>query len=588
MAFIFVFSLLFCNYSASSDEIFPIIGYSCEYLNQADSCYINTVQFPGATRYTWLDSVFNIANNTNIKILLVNAVSPGIPYKHHLTRLSGAYHVIYEAEANFFTHEQGVDVIDSLANNNHAWAVCSSLKKSVFRGFLLDKQKISPGKESSYYVDIYMRSNDNHRYSTLCSVKFYTVVNKDTTNRVSEDIQNSRFGKSAKYQVFRFPCRITVNEKLFIDITYMGSNDSLMIDRIEILDNVADSLEKGYLSHSIQHTALFYNSKVPLLKYYLQDEPKPYQFSSSKQVNAILKDIDSEKSGTQIIADYKNFNNYLDITGSSELFIDFYPFWGNNCAWGERIPEDSGAIFQQQLDYMCNIILKSAHDAIENHPGTQLWYTVQAFGKAINEKNPTRWKNIWYDSIPFEDEYWWREPTPREMRCQIWLALAYGAKGICYWRYHSRIMDFHGKQCWVVGMTDTLGSNIKRPLWHTVAEINRDLSSIGEILLNLESDDVFRVDAVPEGSFIQEVSDSLIQIGTFHDDENRYFIMVNRHCLPNDTISLSFTVKNSYKAKLYDYMTKKNVHPYYEKNDRYIFRTTLEPGAGKLFKLLKK
>lgn len=584
----FLFYVLCCNARA---DFFPICAYSCENLYQADSCNINTVQLPGGKRFSWLDSILNLADQLNMKIILSRAIGPKQPYHYNITFLSRIQYAVYEAESLIFDHDLGNVVFDTSASGKEAWAIASRKAGWVQHG-LWTKNLYQYWLDTlTYFASFRLKTNNNKKTTPICKLCVFKKQSKDTEIKVLRILTGSDFLHCNKYEVFSLPFKMHKKEKGAIDfaIFYMGTGDSLYIDKIEIKDVLADSLVNGAFDGYVKQTARYYKTKPTIFRYYMQDEPVVTQFFASRKVNDLLKTIDPNKSGVQAILRPELFSPYLDSVNADEFFIECYPFWGKGCGWGERIPVDSGIAFQKRLDSVCNNILASARQTVKTHPGKKFWCIIQAFGNALTDSS-FYWKNVWYDSIPYEDEGWRREPSPREMRCLVWLALTYGAKGICYWRYHSRIGLFRGQNDWVLGLTDTLGGRKKRHLWYTVKEINEDLKVLGDTLLTLESDTVFKSNNIPTNSYIASVSDSLVQVGTFHDIRSDYFILVNRRCLPTDTISINIGIRDNFSQEvyLYDYISEKNIFPFRSIDNIHEFMIRLLPGQGRFLKIVSK
>jgi len=117
--------------------------------------------------------------------------------------------------------------------------------------------------------------------------------------------------------------------------------------------------------------------------------------------------------------------------------------------------------------------------------------------------------------------------------------------------------------------------------------MNFTLQEIGSTLMGLTSDTVFKAsDGSPSDCFIKKVwiwngADSLLQVGTFHDDTSNYFIIVNRL---EAVVGLSDTTLFLYdcynhEVITYEYIIGMSQPPYY-------YRIKLKPGQGRLFRLI--
>lgn len=595
--------LLIFSWAFSKNDFFPISGYLCDRLDQADSCHINTVLFYCGTNWAWLDSVFKVAKKLNMKVILATAAQPHDTQAHNLQRFSGGQYSTYESESAYYTHDLGAMINDPSASGGKAWAVSSYTSGWLQGGPLTDEQFIYWTDSLIYYAYFRIKTNNTGTTYPLCKIYVRIKNNSGTELKAVRVITGNDFTRAGMYEDLQVPFKMFKYDKgnINFDIRYLGTNDSFYCDKIEVRDAVADSLYRGELKIPIQQIAKYFYKKPPLYRFYLWDEPNPNQFYASGEVNRLLKEQTSNKGGIQQVNRRGDLGTYLKSAKTDELFIDPYPLIGKE-RWEGRTPVDSGILFQQRLDNDLCKILGEARNDVKLHPGTNLWLSTQAFGNPRTDSTFS-WKPIWKDSIPYADEGRWREPTLRELRCMIWLALAYGVKGVCHFLYPSEKEYFFNSDSnqeqyyWCAGLTTpkNCGSE-KRWLWYAIRDINRELENIGPTLMNLISDTVFKTsDGIPTNCFIKGVitektQDTLIQIGTFHKEGNpddKYFIIVNRHCLPQETIKI--TVGINEPIRLYDFQTKKTLLSKSEKSSpTFDFKIDLLPGQGKLFKIIKK
>lgn len=577
-------------------DFFPIGGFLCKNLNQADSCNINTALFYCGTDWNWLDSVFAVANTLNMKIILATAAQPNDAQQHNIQRFSGGQWSIYEAESTCFTHQLGALVNDPSASGGKAWAVSTTGTGWFQIGPWTDEQFVYWTDSLVYYAYFKLKTNDNTGTNAVCTLYVRKATETDTIVKAKRAIKGQAFSQTGVYEEFLVSFKMDRHEAGTIDysIRYMGTNDSLYGDNVDVRDAVADSLKNGDFTYFIQQIAGYYKLKPAMFRYYMWDEPQLDQFWASKEVNWLLKSEDENRGGIQAITKEGVLNTYLGSVKTDELIIDRYPFLGKD-RWEGRTPEDSGSLFQERIDWYCDY-LAEARNAVKLHPGKNFWLSSQAFGHDRTDSQWT-WKPEWNDSIPFEDEGRFREPTPRELRCMVWLGLAYGAKGICHFLYpsgHDILYDPDSNKVfyyWVAGLTNPDGA--KRALWYTTRIINQELEGIGSRLLSLSSDTVFKANTTPPTNcFIKSVSDTLMQIGTFHDNTSDYFIIVNRHCLLSETVTVKIGTERPTTDSLYylyDCLTNEVIDAASpDSNPIYIqhFMIELLPGQGRLFRLI--
>lgn len=162
------------------------------------------------------------------------------------------------------------------------------------------------------------------------------------------------------------------------------------------------------------------------------------------------------------------------------------------------------------------------------------------------------WANMWdirkaalRNSLPFHTillsaaHFNYRVPTDADLRLQVYGALAYGARGIAYYKIRSRVLD-------LLGAPD-LGNFRQAPLdefdektamYPVMRNLNRQLANITATLLQLRSDDVYHVGEVPErnhavtsGSLVKSLAAGtgfIIGDFTHQRDGSRWVMIVNK------------------------------------------------------------
>jgi hypothetical protein len=183
------------------------------------------------------------------------------------------------------------------------------------------------------------------------------------------------------------------------------------------------------------------------------------------------------------------------------------------------------------------------------------------------------------------------EPSPATLRLQAYGALAYGARGICYYKFISRELPIHEAPDlgdWRNGPLDQFGE--KTQTWEWMRNMNRQIQNIAPVLMNLRSDVVYHVGEVPEqnrgigqDSLVKGLSagDAFI-IGDFtHEgDGSRWVMIVNKHLKNSVPCRPEFAVE----TERVDYVSpitgqlKPFPAPWY----------CLAPGQGVLLKLVEK
>jgi hypothetical protein len=121
-----------------------------------------------------------------------------------------------------------------------------------------------------------------------------------------------------------------------------------------------------------------------------------------------------------------------------------------------------------------------------------------------------------------------REPTAADFRFQAYTTLAYGARGITYFKYFSApIGNFRG------GPIDQFGN--ATATWDLLRQVNLQVGMLGPTLLQLKSDRVYHFGEIPNGctgsddkSLVKAINGPML-VGDFtHTDGTRYVMIVNK------------------------------------------------------------
>lgn len=208
--------------------------------------------------------------------------------------------------------------------------------------------------------------------------------------------------------------------------------------------------------------------------YYIIDEPNnsPDMANRIASAKLALETVDPSHPGFSCLL--SNYEDLLKTVDYQVLMVDIYPLSPN---WSG---DWSGYIAQ----------LERGQKNAENRP---LWVIMQAFGKPNNS---------------------WMIPNAEQIRAQVWLALAHGAKGVLYFIYQSTT-GFQGE--WLQGLVDM---NLK-PMDGRLAEvghINADITKLAPILLKLK----------PTELDLPVMNDSIVAKPFTDPSGARYAIVVNK------------------------------------------------------------
>lgn len=186
-----------------------------------------------------------------------------------------------------------------------------------------------------------------------------------------------------------------------------------------------------------------------------------------------------------------------------------------------------------------------------------------------------------------------RDPDEKDIRWQVYSALAFGARGIQYFTYWTPVYD--NVTTFTKAMIDADGT--KTPLYEAVKNVNKELLSFDRIYTNYDYVGVmtFPADNAPANLYtenrldqfkpIQSVaSEQPVVVGCFQDkDGNQAIVLVNytdpAHNLTN---KVSIKLDGIRGVSQYDKNGKTLI-----KTGNGSYEATLEPGEGKFIQLLK-
>jgi hypothetical protein len=122
----------------------------------------------------------------------------------------------------------------------------------------------------------------------------------------------------------------------------------------------------------------------------------------------------------------------------------------------------------------------------------------------------------------------YREPTAADMRFQVYTSLAYGARGLAYFKYFTPAVGNYRN-----GPIDQFGHETS--MWHTLRQVNLQVGKLAPTLLKLTTDRVYHFGNVPAGStgpdeksIVKAMAGQML-VGDFtHADGTRYVMIVNK------------------------------------------------------------
>ncbi|MCH8272694.1 MAG: hypothetical protein IIB41_05520 [Candidatus Marinimicrobia bacterium] len=397
----------------------------------------------------------------------------------------------------------------------------------------------------------------------------------------------------------------------------------LYVDRITGFDEAWTALDNGSYNTDMDAVVSTYatGGREDYLKFwYLKDEPDIPDLWANKTVSDYLETA-SSRSGIQAIqyphAAKEAALLYSESGSVDAMMFDHYPFFVNTSSVSEtscpvQVPETDG--LQETLDAFLTQAKLYYDETIGNQGAnvTEYWGYVQAHG--------------WYRGDP-EFEVIKRFPSPYEITLQAYLYLAYGAKGLVYFRTVSN-PDTLTPADWALLLPSPSPQGMPcinkfqncnppddkirglsyfengiwtkdNPQWNTVSDLNADIQLIGDVIRELTWVDAYTAPCDTSGSnVVQNVTSSYspayIEVSEFsHPSGDKYFMLVNRRVQASETQTLTVTLETGAKRLIEDVLASRE--PWDNDPNRVAYRILesgvntftlkLKPGEGRLFRI---
>lgn len=298
-----------------------------------------------------------------------------------------------------------------------------------------------------------------------------------------------------------------------------------------------------------------YNGHPAVYGYHLKDEPGPDQFPELAKSVALVNELAPGKWP------------YINLL-PTQSYGDAY----------ENYLEDFAAICKPTAFSYDNY---SQDYAINGGAKSLFWKNLAQVRKAALKHDLPFW-NIVLTAPHFS----YAEQTDADLRLQVYGSLVYGAKGLSYYKFISAalpILNAPDLGNFRNAPLDQFGE--RTPTWAVLRNINRQVHSIGPVLLKLRSDDVYHIGEVPEldhaptaTTLVKDVPGGEFIVGDFtHEDGSKYVMVVNKSLTNSFPCNPVFNIEpknikllSSWKGTFEEYPT-----PWY----------WLAPGQGVLLKL---
>lgn len=463
---------------------------------------------------------------------------------------------------------------------------------------------------------------------------------------------------------YEFPVNIaqSAQDARHIDVrVYWYDKVNTYLDFVVLEDSVvhpnlngAYQLFRGERDNDITTDAQHFASQAtyPLVqRFYLNDEPNWNGYQSFNYVDQVIQSIpggfegSASGRGRSITAtpNYVNdpnnvnasFNRFTSAADPYELYVDHYPITADVPADPAYIPANDASsagidtftsvsnynsLLQGQLNPLISAsFLPAIQTAQAQNPAIPWWYIVQLHGVVDVASGQ-------YRQCDANNTAWQRPPSPEEIRVMVNLALAYGAKGISYFWFHSSgDTDFGGcAEVRFPGLVvygtessvpdhstdyDTFGSNTVftgyQKKYDAVKAINANLQTLGPTLVNLtwraghsihlntnepinSTYKLYDVTAKVVGGAADPESDTYVEVGILQNGAVNHYMVVNRRCHSSETREITLTLQgnSNYAYRITDVATGATTTCYLGSGiTTFPYTLVLGPGEGKLLKL---
>lgn len=234
--------------------------------------------------------------------------------------------------------------------------------------------------------------------------------------------------------------------------------------------------------------------------YYIKDEPHAEEFA-----------------GLEVAAE-----TVRRLAPGSWPYINLFPDY----ATPEQLGTASYAEHLEQFVATCHptIISYDNYSLMEDEDVRMPYWTNLSSVRAAARKHGLPFWNIILSTAHFN----YRVTTATDLRFQVYTSLAYGARGISYFKYLTPLVGNYR-----MGPIDQFGN--KTATWYMVQHMNLQIQQLAPTLLKLTSDDVYHFGKVPTGehspteqSLVVDPGAPQICAGDFtHEDGSRYVMLVN-------------------------------------------------------------
>ncbi len=318
--------------------------------------------------------------------------------------------------------------------------------------------------------------------------------------------------------------------------------------------------------------------------YYLVDEPGATAFEDWGRMAAYVRERDPDHlvwiNLYPTYASLEQLNiSASEIAKKSDIGDQIFMAGAGDAASQQRV-----AAYREYLRKYVEVVKPDMisydhYTFFKERDGTQFFLNLELVREAALKAN-VPFMNIVQSCAYFDD---WRIPSKQEMRLQVYSTMAYGGRGISYFKYHA---PAHQRGLYRDGVRSSLALD--------VAALNKEMGALGPELMKLGSVGIYHTEPIPSGARavpadcpIQIQSQAPCVLGLFTDRvQPNAFMVVNRDCSKPARVRLTMA-RGITGLREFDRKTRKWVGYWTAKNGQ-TASVELQPGDGRLFRMVER
>lgn len=447
---------------------FPI-GVAQSYYSTTTSEEVNYIQMRDSLKLTWVlawggNSGIHVTtdyNSANLKV---------ITYRDELTSITKSQRMIYEAGRlannglyNYFSYHNDMAYVEG--NTLTMYAYDSDPGYLVYGA--VPSVPFSYNPTSTYHATFTMKIQKTGYPNNVVAVLYVVCLTHNNNLAVPVTLTEGSFSANNTYQDFDVPFSLQYQSGQLPLQMYLCGRDGLRtsqiicssidvrvwlqgtttttLAKVTLEDDQSKTLFTGGKDTQIQSEASIAKNNYPLIqRISLIDEPKVAAYLPFHYVDNILQSVfgggTRGRANTTTFESGNGLQRLINDADPYELQIDPYkinadvPVPTSLLSAGDASSLGIAAYTSDQayttsIQAKADLMVSALNDAcsISSSAGKALWFIPQLHGEYIVNSGQYRWptgQEPWQGAVPL------RPPTGNEIKMEVNLAIAHGAKGI--------------------------------------------------------------------------------------------------------------------------------------------------------------